>query len=191
MSILISYRALRKGGACADGLRAHVATLRRAGVAIPRRYSTAEIPLLTILDVLGLDAALAAASYVRGESPRLRLFATDCAEWALLRERAAGRESDPRSWTAVECARAYARGRATAEELVAAWDAAGAAARYAGAATWYAGDAAWAAAGYVAGYASWPFVVATVGDAERRWQAARLRLYLTDADLPPVGLEAA
>ena len=54
----------------------------------------------------------------------LREFACDCAERALLREREAGREPDPRSWAAVEAARRFARGEATAEELDAARDAA-------------------------------------------------------------------
>ena len=46
-----------------------------------------------------------------------RLFACDCAERALLREREAGREPDDRSWNAVRVAREYAMGRATDEEL--------------------------------------------------------------------------
>jgi len=64
----------------------------------------------------------------------LRLFACDCAERALRRERKARREPDARSWEAIKVARRYARGLATAEEL-AAGDAAWAAAR----------DADWAA----------------------------------------------
>ena len=47
------------------------------------------------------------------DDPRRRLFACDCAERALSRERDAGREPDPRSWAAVEIARRYARGEAT------------------------------------------------------------------------------
>lgn len=47
----------------------------------------------------------------------LRLFACDCAERALTNERDAGREPDPRSWTAVEVARKYVIGQATTEDL--------------------------------------------------------------------------
>ena len=65
-----------------------------------------------------------------------RIFACDCAERALGRERDAGREPDARSWRAVEVSRLYAGGKATDAELdaaraaagAAAWDAAGAAA---------------------------------------------------------------
>ena len=40
----------------------------------------------------------------------LRLFAAECAEHALLREREAGREPDARSFAAVSAARQFARG---------------------------------------------------------------------------------
>jgi hypothetical protein len=62
-------------------------------------------------------------------SRELRLFACDCAERALIRERDAGREPDPRSWAAIEVSRRYADGQATDDELAAARDAAWAAAR--------------------------------------------------------------
>jgi hypothetical protein len=82
-----------------------------------------------------------------------RLFAADCAEAALLGERACGREPDPRSWEAVSMARRYAAGDAMVEELTsaraAAWDVASdawAAASGAWAAAWAADGAAWAAA---------------------------------------------
>ena len=55
----------------------------------------------------------------------LRLFACDCAERALLREREHGREPDERSWKAIEVSRLFARGEATVEELAAAAAAAG------------------------------------------------------------------
>lgn len=62
-----------------------------------------------------------------------RLFAADCAEAALLGERALGREPDGRLWTAVDVARRFANGDATWKELyavrTAARYAAGAAAR--------------------------------------------------------------
>ena len=58
----------------------------------------------------------------------LRLFACDCAEVALDRERRGGREPDGSLWSAVETARRYARGHATEAELNRARDAAEAAA---------------------------------------------------------------
>jgi len=53
-----------------------------------------------------------------------RLFAADCAEHALKRERKAGREPDERSWDAVRVVRAHARGRASADDLAGAYAAA-------------------------------------------------------------------
>jgi len=57
-------------------------------------------------------------------SPELRLFAADCAERILHRERAAGREPEQASWKAVEAARRYARGEIGATALERAGDAA-------------------------------------------------------------------
>jgi len=95
----------------------------------------------------------------------LRLIACWCAEQALKRERAAGREPAAASWNAVRVARRHADGKATNEELAAArtaawaaaWDAAGAAARDAArAAAWAAARAAaWAAAWDAARDAAW------------------------------------
>ena len=111
---------------------------------------------ITALGVLGLDISAEDRLWVvlREElipARTLRLFACDCARRALERERSAGREPDPRSWTAVEVAERYARGEATEDDLAAARAAARAAA-------W---DAAWTA--------------------ERRWQTERLWGYLTAA----------
>jgi len=94
----------------------------------------------------------------------LRLFAADCAERALSRVAS----PDPRSVEAVRVARLFAEGGATESELAAAGDAAWAAAWDA------AGDAAWAAAGDAAWAAAWD----AAGDAEREWQAQRLRYYI-------------
>ena len=59
-------------------------------------------------------------------SPKiLRLFACNCAERALKKERKMGREPDERSWAAVRVARRFAAGRASTDELVAARNAAG------------------------------------------------------------------
>ena len=91
----------------------------------------------------------------------LHEFAVWCAREALLRERRAKREPDPRSWRALDVKLAWLDGKATKTELAAAgdaaWDAAWTAAR----------DAAWDAARAVAGAAAW----AAAGDAA--WDAAR------------------
>jgi len=110
---------------------------------------------LTALDILDLripaeDRLWAVLREDVIDARTLRRFACACAWRALVRERAAGREPDPRSWRAVEVARRYADRRATSEELRAAWSAAGAAwaanaAEAANAAANAAGDAAWAA----------------------------------------------
>ena len=88
----------------------------------------------------------------------LRWLACDCAERALTRERAEGRESDERSWRAVEVARLFAAGRATQNERNAAWSAAGSAA-------W---DAERSAERSAARNAAW--------SAEREWQVERLEV---------------
>jgi len=95
----------------------------------------------------------------------LHEFACWCAEQALIREREAGREPDPRSWAAIEAKRKWLCGEISDKELAAAWDAAWAAARAAArAAAWAAAraaagatawDAAWAAAGATAWDAAW------------------------------------
>jgi hypothetical protein len=50
-------------------------------------------------------------------SPELRLFAVDCAERILQRERSAGRELERASWKVVEASRRYARGEIGTTEL--------------------------------------------------------------------------
>src|SRR5690606_8005909 len=86
----------------------------------------------------------------RWDKTTARLFAADCAEAALLGERASGREPDERSWAAVDAARRFARGEIKSAALsaaravrAAAWAARAAAAATAKAAAW---AAAWAAA---------------------------------------------
>ena len=75
----------------------------------------------------------------------LRLWACECAERALLTQRGAGREPDPRSWRAIEVARAYTMDAASIEDLVAARSAASSAA-------W---SAAWLAASSAARSTAW------------------------------------
>ena len=121
----------------------------------------------------------------------LRLFAADCAERALWRERAAGREPDPRSWEAVRVAREATHGRAQAAAAGAARDAAWAAAASAWAAD--AADAAEAAqatagaadAAEAARDAAWA-AGAAARDAERTWQRDRLWTYLDGRTPAPV-----
>jgi hypothetical protein len=99
----------------------------------------------------------------------LHEFACWCAEQALLQEREAGREPDPRSWAAIEAKRKWMRGEITDSELeaarVAAWDAAR---DVAGAADWDAAwDAVWAAAWDAARVAAWDATWAAAWDAVR------------------------
>jgi len=131
-----------------------------------------------------------------------RLFAADCAERALERERAAGREPHPDSWRAIAVARRYANSKATPQELAAA-AAAAAYAAYAATAAYAAYDAAHAAyaaataaaaayaayaatAAYAAAYdaahdaraATYAATTAAAYAAERQWQTTRLWEYL-------------
>ena len=101
-----------------------------------------------------------------------RLFACDCAEYAL----GFVKNPDPRSVEAVRVVRLFAIGEATNEELAAARDAAWAAAwAAAGDAAWAAaGDAAWAAARDAAWAAAWDAAWA----AARAWMTKRLFQYL-------------
>jgi len=103
-----------------------------------------------------------------------RLFACDCAERVLPLYEAQYPDDRPRK--AIEVARRYAEGAATREELAAAWYAAEEAA-------WYAArrDASWAAAWAAreaAGDATRAAARAAAWDAERQWQAGRLRKIL-------------
>lgn len=95
----------------------------------------------------------------RSVERELRLFACDCAERALNREREHGREPDRRSWAAVDVARQYARGGATLAELESAARSAESAAAWS-AAAWSAEAAALSAA-------------EAARSAERTWQAER------------------
>jgi hypothetical protein len=119
----------------------------------------------------------------------LRLFACDCAERALKREGRARREPDARSWAAIDIARRFATGNATAEELEAASSAASDAVSWAGRAAACAGRAAACAA-------TWPGAMAAAraaadaaaravpwggGHAEINWQRKRLARYLNAA----------
>ena len=80
-------------------------------------------------------------------SRELRLFAADCAERALLRERERGREPDARSWAAIEATRQFVAGTITNEQLRDAYTASSDAAdvAYAAYAAYAAADVAYAA----------------------------------------------
>jgi hypothetical protein len=92
----------------------------------------------------------------------VRQVLCDCAETALKYTK------DPRPAKTIRIARLYADGKATEEQLAAAWDAAwDAAGAAAGAAAW---SAAWAAAGAAAGDAAWDAAGDAAGDAA--WDAA-------------------
>ena len=111
----------------------------------------------------------------------LHEFACWCAEQALLQEREAGREPDPRSWAAVDAKRKWLRGEITDSELAAVWAAAWAAARAATrvAARAAAGAAASAAARTAAWDTAWDAAKAAAGAAASAaartaaWTAAR------------------
>ena len=111
----------------------------------------------------------------------LHRFACDVAERALLAERAAGREPDPRSWAAITVKKRWLNGEASDAELSeacdAAWDAAWDAENSAwGVAAWAAKNAAWAAA-WAAENAAWAAARATAEAVARAaenaaWDAA-------------------
>ena len=103
----------------------------------------------------------------------LHEFACWCAEQALLREREAGQEPDPRSWAAIDAKRKWMRGEITDSELAAAWDAAWDAASAAAwdAARATASAAAWEAAWDAAREAAWDTTKDAAWDAA--WSAAR------------------
>jgi len=155
---------------------------------------------LTALDILDLDvdAVDRLWAVLRGKliDPRtLRRFAVVCAWRALVRERAAGREPDPRSWRAVEVARRYADGEATDEErAVATALAAAARAAWAASSAWAAAAAAraaWAAASAAARAAAnaAEAAAAEAADAayaaECEWQVATLRRLLRGEEVTP------
>jgi hypothetical protein len=118
------------------------------------------------------------------------LWAAECAERALLREREAGREPDKRSWKAPEVLRLFADGKATEKQMNAASYAANAASAASNAASYAAysaanaasyaaysaanpaNSAAYSAASNAASYAANAANPASY--AEKQWQASRL-----------------
>ena len=119
-----TLNAIREHGPCAEGWKKLLTYLGKT------EADDEPLSLLMILDSNGLDDALWALRAVEGYDREKRLYAVWCARQVkhLL--------IDQRSLNALEVAERFARGRATREELDAAW------------------AAAWAAAGAAAGAAA-------------------------------------
>ena len=140
-------------------------------------------PVLAVVRLEGMlieDADKCAAEtrtvlWMQDVSKILRVAACDFAERALIREEAAGRPVDPRSWDAIQVTRAWIRGDTTEG----AWTAVRAAARAA------AGDAAEDAANAAADAANWG---AAAWAAEPAWQEMHLLEMLHQAGMPAIPL---
>ena len=145
-----TLNAIRKHGLCDPGWRKLLAYLNKT------ESDDEPLSLLTILDSNGLDDALWALRAVEGHDREKRLYAVWCARQVehLL--------TDQRSRDALDVAERFARGRATREELDAAWAAARAA-----------GDAwdAWAATAATAAYAAYAAYAITASAATARADA--------------------
>lgn len=139
-----------------------------------RRERWSALDILELSEIPSEDRIWAALWAELIDAPLLHEFACRCAERALRRVE----NPDPRSMRAIEVKRAWLRGEATDEELVAAEAAAWAAAEAAaGAAAWTAAEgAAWDAARYAARAAALDAAEA----AERQWQIEELQKMLME-----------
>ena len=166
MKLLTTLAIIRAARPCAEG---YAKLLRHLG---PDWPEDRQIDFETILKSNGLDDALWGLRCVLPEQDAARNraareFACDCAEAVLpIFERVWPEDKRPRH--AIDVARRFANGSASASELAAARDAAWDAAR----------DAAWAAAGAAAGDAA--------RDVERKWQTSRLLKYLNGKIKPEI-----
>ena len=154
----ITIALVRAWGPCAAYTDAQLAELAAGRESLtPLEACDLPIPGGEVLWLLLREEILGAS--------QLRQFGCDCVTRVLLRERASGREPDPRSWAAVDVSRRFAQGGATEAELAAAWAAAWDTrdARAAWAAAWDTRDAAWVS-----------------------WKIGRLRLYLAASEIPEV-----
>ena len=116
---------------------------------------------ITELDIPAKDIMWAALHEELFPAEILHEVACRCAEQALIREREAGREPDPRSWAAIKAKRKWLLGEITDDELDAAC------------------AAAWSAAMSVAGVAAWSAARAT--DCAAAWSAAQAATWLAQA----------
>ena len=133
---------------------------------LPKKWRGTLVDILNVKDCSVEDRLWVVTSILDDRTNRL--FAVWCAREALKLVE----NPDKRSVNACNVAEKFANGEATKEELVAARDAAGDAARAAGAAAWAAGAAAWAAWD-AAGDAAWAAAWAAAGDAagDAAWAA--------------------
>ena len=152
-----------------------------------RREHWSAMDILELENIPAADRLWAVLREELIDAPILHEFACRCAERALSRVE----NPDPRSLRAIEIKRAWLRGKATDEELAAAW-AAALAARHA---TWAAAEAAaldsaeaaaWAAARYAAREAARAAarraVLAAAKDAENQWQIDELQKMLNEQE---------
>jgi hypothetical protein len=189
-----TFRKLRVADAC----RGRYRRLAKKLGGIKAYGKDTPITLLQILEHNGADDTLWAINHSIKTTPELdrilRLFACDCAERALMRERETGLELDNRSWDAVAVLRLYADGKATDEELTAAWEAARDAAYHACSAKWLLSWAVYRAADISESAAcpAWDVMQATYNNAgytdeeeckaEEKWQTQRLIHMLEEAE---------
>jgi len=138
--MVTTLNKIRAASPCADGWQKLLVGLLKT------KADDESLTLIQILDINGIEDAIWALRAI-DDCPQIRLFAAACARQALPIWDAEY-PNDRRPLTAIETAERFARGKATSDELAAAWAAAGAAAGAAArAAAWdAAGAAAWAAA---------------------------------------------
>lgn len=152
--ITTTLNAIRAQHPCEDGWKRLLIDLGKT------KADDEPLPLVTILDSNGIDDALWCLRAVEGYDKEKRVFAVWCARQVqhLL--------TDPRSIAAIDVAERFAYGKATQEELEAAWAAADAA-RAADAVAYRAARAAWQASS--AAYSAYSAAYAAYSAA---WQAA-------------------
>ena len=157
---------IRKHSPCASGWQKLLTYLGKT------KADDEPLAITTILDSNGFNDALWCLRAVEGYDKEIRLFAVWCAR------QVQHLMTDKRSLDALDVAERYANGEATQDELVAAGDAAWAAARDAASdaarsAAWSAArDAAWSAAWSAARDAAWEARSAARAAA---WKAARAK----------------
>ena len=162
--ITTTLNRIRKHQPCVDGWTKLLKHLGKT------QADDEPLTFATILESNGLDDALWCCRAEPQYAKEWRLYAVQCAR------RVQHLMTDPRSVAAVAVAERYAHGDATAAELDAAWDAAGAAAWDA------AGHAAWDAAWEAAGHAARAAAGAAAGAAARAEQATNFLRLVTETE---------